>query len=106
MRAWGIGVLTVATLIAVSVASSVITHGIESTRPELTPVLAGGFIAIGAAQAISGIVFIVRSRHLLETLRRKFAEDGADLRRWMIVVWGCVALVMSGGVFTVVLTSV
>ncbi|MBN9211009.1 MAG: hypothetical protein J0I95_05790 [Microbacterium sp.] len=43
---------------------------------------------------------------LLETLRRKFAEDGADLRRWMIVVCGYVALVMSAAAFTVAPMSV
>ena len=56
--------------------------------------------------AVFGIVLIVRSGPRLETLRRRFAEGGVGLRRWMIVVWGCVALVMSAAVFTVVLMSV
>lgn len=106
VRAWGIAAFSIGALIAVSVASSVGTHGIESTRPELSPVLTVGFLVIGTAQAVFGTVLIVRSRHVHEALRRKLADDGADLRRGMIVAWGCVALVMSTAVFTVVLMSV
>ncbi|WP_109212383.1 MULTISPECIES: hypothetical protein [Microbacterium] len=44
------------------------------------------------ALAVFGISLIIRSRRIFERLRVKSEEDGADLRRWMIVALGAVVL--------------
>ncbi|WP_160897377.1 MULTISPECIES: hypothetical protein [unclassified Microbacterium] len=53
-----------------------------------------------------GVVLVVRSRRILDMLRRRFAEDGAGLRRWMVIVWGCVGILMSCAVFLIVLLGI
>lgn len=106
MRAWGTGGLTMGTLIVISITRSLLLNGIDPAPANLSPLLTGGFIVIGTAQAIFGVVLVVRSRRILDMLRRRFAEDGAGLRRWMVIAWGCVGILMSCAVFLIVLLGI
>lgn len=98
--------LTIGTLIVISITRSLLSNGIDPAPANLSPLLVGGFIVIGTAQAIFGVVLVVRSRRILGMLRRRFAEDGAGLRRWMVIVWGCVGILMSCAVFLIVLLGI
>lgn len=95
MRFTGIVGLGILLVVGTAVTRTVLERGVEEIDAHASSWMVWPIYAIGIAQAIFGISLLVRSRLIFERLRGKFEKEGADLRRWMIVVLGAVALVMA-----------
>lgn len=95
MRFTGIVGLGILVVIATAVTRTVLERGIDDVDARSSSWTVWPVFAIGITQAILGISLIVRSRRIFGRLRVAFEEEGAFLRRWMIVVLGAVALVMA-----------
>lgn len=104
MRFWGICAIVILTVAGTGLVRTVIEDGIQEIRSETDSWLAWPIYCIGLAQLVFGASLLIRSRRIFERIRVKFDENGADLRRWMIVVVGAVGLGM-GAVSLFVATS-
>lgn len=95
MRFTGIVGLGILIVIGTAVTRTVLEQGVDEITPEASSWIVWPVYAIGIAQVVFGTSVILRSRRIFERLRVKFEQDGAHLRRWMIVVLGAVGLVMA-----------
>lgn len=95
MRFTGIVGLGILIVVGTAVTRTVLEQGVDEITPEASSWIVWPVYAIGIAQVVFGTSVILRSRRIFERLRVKFEQDGAHLRRWMIVVLGAVGLVMA-----------
>lgn len=95
MRFTGIVGLGILLVVGTAVTRTALEQGTDETDAQASSWMVWPIYAIGIAQAFFGVSLIVRSRRIFERLSAKFEQDGADLRRWMIVVLGAVAIVMA-----------
>lgn len=94
MRFWGIGATIILAIAATGIVRTVIEEGIQEIGSETDSWIVWPIYVIGLAQIVFGLSLLIRSRQIFERLRVKFDENGADLRRWMVVVLGSVGLGM------------
>lgn len=94
MRFWGIGAIIVLGFAATKVVGTVLEDGIQETTSDTDSWLTWPIYAIGLAQIVFGTSLLVLSHRIFERLRTKFDENGAHLRRWMVVVVGAVGFGM------------
>lgn len=95
MRFTGIVGLGILVVVGTAVTRTVLDQGVDEMGAEASPWVLWPIYAIGIAQAAFGISLLFRSRQIVEGLRVKFEQNGAHLRRWMIVVLGAVALIIA-----------
>lgn len=94
IRFWGVAALVVLPVIATNVIRTVLEDGIEEIAGPVDAWMAWPVYAIGVAQILFGSSLLIWSRRIFDALHAKFAENSADLRRWMVVVLGAVAFGM------------
>ncbi len=95
MRFVGIAGLGILLVIGAAVTRTVLDRGIDGVDARAPAWMLWPIYALGLGQAVFGIILAIRSRPIFERLRRAFEEDGAALRRWMIVLLGGAGLVLA-----------
>lgn len=94
MRFWGISAIIILAVAGTRVTSAVVEDGIQEIGSKADSWIAWPIYVICLAQIVFGLSLLIRSRQIFERLRVKFDENGADLRRWMVVVLGSVGVGM------------
>lgn len=104
IRFWGIAAVGIMTVIGANLLGIVREGGIEEpvTAAQLSFVWL--FYVIGVVQVVFGLAVLTMSRRIFDRLRVKFEEEGASLRRWMVVVLGVVGIGMGVTVIYVATT--
>lgn len=104
MRFWGIAALGIITVIGINLLGIVRDGGIEEPDAAASPSFVWLIYLLGGMQVVFGLGVVIWSRRIFERLRVKFEEEGASLRRWMVVVLGAVATGMGTSVIYVAIS--
>lgn len=104
MRFWGIAVLGIITVIGSNLLGIVRDGGIDEPDAAADPSFVWLVYLLGVMQVVFGLGVLIRSRRIFERLRVKFEEEGASLRRWMVVVLGVVGFGMGATVIYVAIS--
>jgi hypothetical protein len=104
VRLWGVATVGIITVIGANLLGIVREGGIEepSTTAKLSFVWM--FYLIGVGQVVFGVAVLMLSRRIFERLRVKFEEEGATLRRWMVIVVGAVGIGLGATVLYVAIS--
>lgn len=93
MRFWGVCAVGMSLVIGSHVVRKVLDEGIEESAGG-DPWMAWPIYGLGAAQIIFGLCVLVWSRRIFERLSPRFEQDGAPLRRWMVIVVGALGVLL------------